>query len=129
VLTVARSFMNVANSVLWRMAIILKTNEVNLFLSSILFVFWYHSPNFLDTPRMSVGALGAHCAKPRMATNLYSAQWSVFRSIHFALHLFYGLLDGIAASSKRCKLIMIFVMSFGRLVPPFRRYILPPSAG
>jgi hypothetical protein len=26
-----------------------------LFVSSVLFVFWYHSPNFLDTPRkMSV---------------------------------------------------------------------------
>jgi hypothetical protein len=24
--------------------------EVNLFLSSVLFVFWYHSPNVLDTP-------------------------------------------------------------------------------
>jgi hypothetical protein len=30
-----------------RMAIILKANKVNLF------VFWYHSPNVLDTPRMS----------------------------------------------------------------------------
>jgi hypothetical protein len=49
-LTVSRSFVNVANSVLWRMAIILKTNKVNLFVSSVLFVFWYHSPNFLDTP-------------------------------------------------------------------------------
>jgi hypothetical protein len=33
------------------MAIILKANKVNLFVSSALFVFWYHSPNFLDTPR------------------------------------------------------------------------------
>jgi hypothetical protein len=41
--------MNVANSVLLRMAIILKTNEVNLFVSSVLYVFWYHSPNLLDT--------------------------------------------------------------------------------
>jgi hypothetical protein len=30
----------------------LKANEVNLFVSSVLFVFWYHSPNFLDTPRI-----------------------------------------------------------------------------
>jgi hypothetical protein len=44
--------MNVASSVLWRMAIILKANKVNLFVSSVLFVFWYHSPNFLDTPRI-----------------------------------------------------------------------------
>jgi hypothetical protein len=34
------------------MAIILKANKVNLFVSSVLFVFWYHSPNFLDTRRM-----------------------------------------------------------------------------
>jgi len=33
------------------MAIILKANEVNLFVSSVLFVFWYHSPKVLDTPR------------------------------------------------------------------------------
>jgi hypothetical protein len=33
------------------MAIILKANKVNLFVSSVLFVFWYHSPNFLDRPR------------------------------------------------------------------------------
>jgi hypothetical protein len=33
------------------MAIILKANKVNVFVSSVLFVFWYHSPNFLDTPR------------------------------------------------------------------------------
>jgi hypothetical protein len=51
-LTVSRSFMNVANSVLWRTAIILKAKKVNLFVSSVLFVFWYHSPNFLDTPCM-----------------------------------------------------------------------------
>jgi hypothetical protein len=48
-LTVYRSFMNVANSVLWRMVIILKANKVNLFVPSVLFVFWYHSPNVLDT--------------------------------------------------------------------------------
>jgi hypothetical protein len=30
----------------------LKANKVNLFVSSDLFVFWYHSPNFLDTPHM-----------------------------------------------------------------------------
>jgi hypothetical protein len=31
------------------MAIILKTNKVNLFVSSVLCVLWYHSPNVLDT--------------------------------------------------------------------------------
>jgi hypothetical protein len=40
------------NNVLWRMAIILNANEVNLFVSSVLLVFWYHSPNVLDMPRM-----------------------------------------------------------------------------
>jgi hypothetical protein len=53
-LTVSRSFMNVANCVLWRMVIILKANKVNFFVSSLLFVFWYHLPNFLDTPRIYV---------------------------------------------------------------------------
>jgi hypothetical protein len=42
------------NGVLWGMAIILKANKVNLFVSSVLFVFWYHSPNFLDTPHITV---------------------------------------------------------------------------
>ena len=49
-LTVSRSFMNVAKSVLWRMAISLKANKFNLLVSSILFVFRYHSTNVLDTP-------------------------------------------------------------------------------
>jgi hypothetical protein len=34
------------------MAIILKVNKVNLFVSSVLFVFWYHSPNLLEVPRI-----------------------------------------------------------------------------
>jgi hypothetical protein len=32
--------------------IILKANKVNLFVSSVLFVFWFHSPNVLDTPHI-----------------------------------------------------------------------------
>jgi hypothetical protein len=28
----------------------LKANKINLFVSSVLFVFWYHSPTVLDTP-------------------------------------------------------------------------------
>jgi hypothetical protein len=51
-LTFSRSFMNFANSVLWRMASILKANNVNLLIYSALFVFWYHSTNFLNTPRI-----------------------------------------------------------------------------
>jgi hypothetical protein len=35
------------------MAIILKVKQVTLFVSSLLFVLWYHSPNFLDTPHIS----------------------------------------------------------------------------
>jgi hypothetical protein len=38
--------------VLCRMAVILKVNKVNLFVSSVLFVFWYHSPNVFDTPHI-----------------------------------------------------------------------------
>jgi hypothetical protein len=53
-LRVSITFMNVANSVLWRMAIILKTNKVNLFVSSVLFVFWYHVPKVLNTQNISV---------------------------------------------------------------------------
>jgi hypothetical protein len=41
----------------------LKANKVNLFVSSVLFVFWYHSPNFLDTPRILSG-----CRRHRYAT-------------------------------------------------------------
>jgi hypothetical protein len=51
-LTVSRSFMNVANRVLWRIMIISKANKVTLFVCSVLFVFWYHSPNVLDTPHI-----------------------------------------------------------------------------
>jgi hypothetical protein len=43
--------MNVANRVLWKM-IILKANKVNLFGFTVLFVYWYHSPNVLDTPHI-----------------------------------------------------------------------------
>jgi hypothetical protein len=31
---------------------ILKANKVNLFVSSVLFVFWYQSPNVLNTPHI-----------------------------------------------------------------------------
>jgi hypothetical protein len=68
-LTVSRSFMNVAKSVLWRMAIILKANKVNLFVSSVLLVFWYHSLNYLDTPRMSVCCCMIHHVQ------VWAAQW------------------------------------------------------
>jgi hypothetical protein len=41
------------------MAIILKANKVNLLVSSILSVFWYHSPNVLDTPRRYITKHGS----------------------------------------------------------------------
>jgi hypothetical protein len=47
-LTVSRSFINVASSVLWRKAIILKANKVHLFVSSVCFLvpfselYWPH---------------------------------------------------------------------------------------
>jgi hypothetical protein len=34
------------------MAIVLKAKKINLFVYSLLFVFWYYSPNFLDTPHI-----------------------------------------------------------------------------
>jgi hypothetical protein len=39
----------------------LKANKVNLVLSSVLFVFWYNSPNVLDTPRKSMLAHTFFC--------------------------------------------------------------------
>jgi hypothetical protein len=49
-------------------------NKVNLFVSSILFVFSYHSPNFLDTPRTfttpqhrNLRQLNLHC----FSSNVY----------------------------------------------------------
>jgi hypothetical protein len=55
------------------MAIILKANQVNLFVSSALFVFWYHSPNFLDKPhicdisRLRVNPRPLHVGKVALA--------------------------------------------------------------
>jgi hypothetical protein len=43
--------------------IILRANKVNLFASSVLFVFWYHSPNVLDTPHI--------CNVSRVRVKLY----------------------------------------------------------
>jgi hypothetical protein len=46
------------------MTIILKANKVDLFVSSVLFVFWYHSTNFLDTPRISYAEEDRNETKP-----------------------------------------------------------------
>jgi hypothetical protein len=70
-LTVSRIFMNVVNRVLWRMVIILKTNKFNLFVSSVLFVFWYHSPNVLDTPHIcNISRLRVNCFVLQICTIL-----------------------------------------------------------
>jgi hypothetical protein len=47
------------------MMIILKANKVNLFVSSVLFVFWYHSPNVLDTPHI------CNISRPRLKYELH----------------------------------------------------------
>jgi hypothetical protein len=59
-LTVSKSFINVANSVLWRMAIILKANKVNLFVSSVFVCFLVPF-----TERFSHTTYEQHCANSR----------------------------------------------------------------
>jgi hypothetical protein len=54
------------------MAIILKTNNVNLFVSSVLFVFWYHSPNFLNTPCSLRGLVDGEAGVVSAASNINS---------------------------------------------------------
>jgi hypothetical protein len=51
------------------MAIILKANKVNLFVSSVL---WYHSPNILDTPHI--------CNISRLRVNGLSNDLKCFKS-------------------------------------------------
>jgi hypothetical protein len=41
------------------------TNKLTLFVSSVLFVFWYHSTNFLDTPHI--------CDISRLRVKLYNS--------------------------------------------------------
>jgi hypothetical protein len=62
------------------MAIILKANKVNLFVSFVLFVFWYHSPNFLVTPRMYVSVQDGElvislCLPGELQVLLYAVMW------------------------------------------------------
>jgi hypothetical protein len=83
-LTVSRSFMNVANSVLWKMAIILKANKVYFFVSSVLFVFWYHSLNVLDTPRMTNMQTYRHVLTVRIQTAIRS-YLQIFINLHLCL--------------------------------------------
>jgi hypothetical protein len=56
------------------MAIILEANKFNLFVSSVLFVFWYHSPNILDTPHIcDISRLRVKEATPKLVA-LYDAE-------------------------------------------------------
>jgi hypothetical protein len=59
------------NTLSWRMAIILKAYKVNLFVSSVLFVFWYHLPNFLDTPRRTWKIMPAYNHPPSSSVSLH----------------------------------------------------------
>jgi hypothetical protein len=54
------------------MAIILKANKVNLFVSSVLSVFWYHSPNFLDTPYMPTDIAVMLATLPTAVSNVFN---------------------------------------------------------
>jgi hypothetical protein len=79
----------------------LKANKVNLFASSVLLVFWYHSTNLLDTPRNHYRV--THCLyfcvwelKPCRAgyvflpytsnlaieALLFPRQWKIFTRLH-----------------------------------------------
>jgi hypothetical protein len=58
------------------MAIILKANKINLFVSSVLFVFWYHSPNFLDTPRITIDVLNGH-----LCTSFFRDQFTYSQAV------------------------------------------------
>jgi hypothetical protein len=56
----------------------LKANKFNLFVSSVLFVFWYHSPKFLDTPHVShtricllLTRTPSHCSQPAHVKRCY----------------------------------------------------------
>jgi hypothetical protein len=74
-------------------AIILKANKANLFVSSVLFVFWYHSPNFSDTPHIcDISRIRVNTALPlvwkRGNTNTQSFNGPVYFSFlrEFFIH-------------------------------------------
>jgi hypothetical protein len=101
--------MNVANSVFRRMAIILKVNKVHLFVSSVLFVFCYHSPNFLDTPRIPgqrgavvetagrhVSTSGAWRQSHRTVTcAVEQVQWGRFVCVTVLFHFLPNFMTGL----------------------------------
>jgi hypothetical protein len=57
------------------MMIILKASKVNLFVSSVLFVLWYHSPKILDTPHK--------CNISRLRVNKERCQSNCNINVHY----------------------------------------------
>jgi hypothetical protein len=112
--------MNVANRVLWRMMIILKANKVYLFVSSVLFVFWYHSPNVLDTPHIcNISRLRVQSTKYvafREMSVEWHDWWNKFWVIKITLifRLRLPLINRTLAWSKRlspcCMLTMVILV-------------------
>jgi hypothetical protein len=93
-LTVFKSFINVANRVLWRMAIILKANKINLFVFSVLFVFWYHSPNILDTPHIwNISWLRVKLVKQLLVIH---TEWSPMQTCQTAWEFIFFSCDATA---------------------------------
>jgi hypothetical protein len=65
------------------MAIILTENKVNLFVSSVLFVFWYHSADFLHTPRI-ITYISEHAVS--LVTTKYMQDWTY---VQWAITMYY----------------------------------------
>jgi hypothetical protein len=95
--------------------IILKANKVNLFVSPVLFVFWYHSLNFLDTPR--IYSLIQHSSKQQcliLTVTVICDQ----RSDENGSRLHYQCSCLQLMESTMAKLLSIFTLRYG-LKPQF----------
>jgi hypothetical protein len=100
------------------MAIILKANKVNLFVSSVLFVFWYHSPNVLDTPHIcDISRLRVKVAGKRsgVGSNLFLQTFC----------LTYCLLILIAKQGSIILLKRSYTVFHFRLFSPTRSELIP----
>jgi hypothetical protein len=76
--------MNVANRVLWRMAIILKTNKVNLFVSSVFLFSGTFTEHFRHTTYMELPV------KPQILTSyIYKSSCGTVVCKHFASYQGY----------------------------------------
>jgi hypothetical protein len=69
------------------MMIILKANKVNLFVSSVLCEFWYHSPNVLDTPHIW------NISRLRVKTEIGHVLWVGYSVAQSVEALCYGRKD------------------------------------